>query len=87
MVTPINLPRMTNEVHVQFHESVLTLLERISLDTLGLLPFGSMYKEALGNEREALLIVRKSEFTVLNAIIKRFKDILAQQFGRRTANK
>ena len=77
----ISLTRMTNEVHVQFHVSVETLMERLDLPALGLEPLGGLYKQALANEQEALLIVTKSEQTALIAEQDRARDAIFRGFS------
>jgi hypothetical protein len=59
----ISLARMTNELHVQFHESVLTLIERITAAILGIDALYTLYKSAFTEESDALLIITRSEFT------------------------
>ena len=77
----ISLTRMTNEVHVQFHVSVSTFMERLDLTALGLEPLGSLYRQALANEQEALLIVTKSEQTALIAAQDRTRDAIFRGFS------
>ena len=55
--------RMKNETHFQFHENTNALIEKYGAEELGILPFYVPYHSALGNEREALLIIMKSEFS------------------------
>ena len=59
----INITRMTNELHVQFHKSVLTLIERVTVNALEIDTIYVPYKQAFENESEALLIIRKSDLT------------------------
>ena len=77
----ISLTRMTNEVHVQFHVSVAALLERLDLPILGLEPLSSLYKQALANEQEALMIITKSELTALISAQDRARDAIFRGFS------
>ena len=82
MIIDIRLSRMKNEVHVQFHESVNSLMIKAGAETLAILAFYALYKKALENELESLNIVRKSELTaqiseqdcVRDAIFRGFSD-------------
>ena len=62
-VTSISLVRMKNEVHVQFHESVISLIVRVNSETYGFALLYALYKQAFDNETESLNIIRKSELT------------------------
>ena len=62
-ITTINLARMINEVHAQFHESVKSLIERVTPEVLTIEDLYELYLQALSNEMEALLFIRKSENT------------------------
>jgi len=75
-IIKINLARMTNEVHVQFHESILTLLERIAPQALGAETLFELYRPAFNNEVEALLIIRKSELTAKISEQDRTRDAI-----------
>jgi len=75
-IISISLTRMTNEVHVQFHVSVATLMERLDLPTMGLEPLCNLYKQTLANEQEALLIITKSERTTLISVQDRVRDAI-----------
>ena len=63
-VPSITESRMKNETHVRFHETTHVLIEKFDAEQLGILPFYVPYYRALGNEREALLLITKSEFSV-----------------------
>ena len=73
-IIAINLTRMTNELHAQFHENVLVLIERATAVALGIVSKCTSYKQALENELKALLIIRKSELTAKIAEQDRVRD-------------
>ena len=59
----INTARMANELHAQFSKSVLTLIEKMTAVALGIVSTYALYKQAIENELEALLLIRKSKLT------------------------
>ena len=77
----INLARMVNEIHVQYHEVVRTFLERINLLELGLKPLFDLYLSAFNNEQEALLLIRKSELTARVSEQDRARDAIYRGFS------
>jgi hypothetical protein len=54
---------MRNEVHVEFHETVHTLIGTTTPAALNIVPQYSVYTTAYGKEVSLLDIVRKSEYT------------------------
>ena len=76
---PINVARMTNEVHAQFHESVLALLERSTPDEIKSLCV--MYRQAFDSEADALLIITKSELTAQISEQDRVRDSIFRGFS------
>ena len=87
VITGISLSRMKNEVHVQFNESVNSLLLETGIDTLNIEPLYALYRKALDNELDALDIIRKSELTaqimeqdhLRDSIFRGFSDIIKGQ--------
>jgi len=79
-ITDIALARMTNEVHVQFHESVMTLIEQ-TLVVKEMTALHSLYTTAFENEKAALLIIKKSEFTEQIAEQDRVRDAIFRGFS------
>ena len=59
----ISLVRLKNETHVQFHESVITLIEKVKPEQIDIKALFLLYRQAFNNELETLLIIRKSELT------------------------
>jgi len=80
-ITPINLWRMINEIHVQFHESVKLLLEKYGPEALGVMQLCLLYLQALGNELEALLLISKSETTKQISEQDRVRDLIFRGFS------
>jgi len=62
-ITKISLVRLKNETHVQFHESVNTLIGKTTATELKIDALYALYRSAFENELEALDIIRKSELT------------------------
>jgi len=79
--TQINLRRMVNEVHAQFHESVKTLIEKYGPEALNILQLCLLYFQAFGNELEALLIIMKSEKTEHISEQDRVRDFIFRGFS------
>ena len=80
-IIAINLTRPKNELHVQFHESVITLIQNTGVESL---PFGELfarYKSAFGNESEALLLITKSELTAQISEQDRLRDSIFRGFS------
>ena len=80
-ITPINLSRLKNEQHAQFHESVHTLIEKVTPDTLGIAAFQPLYRKAFNNELEALAIIVKSELTAQISEQDRVRDQIFRGFS------
>jgi hypothetical protein len=76
----INLARMSNKVHVQFHESVITLLERITPQALSAETIHALYRAAFDIETAALLIITRSEITAQIAAQDRERDNIFRGF-------
>ena len=79
--TQINLGRMVNEVHAQFHESVKALIEKYGPEALNIVQLYLLYLQALSNELEALLIIRKSEMTEQISEQDRVRDFIFRGFS------
>ena len=77
----IRLSRMINEIHVQFHESVLTLLERVTSQALRVEPMHLLYRGAFDREQEALMVIRKSEKTAKILEQDRTRDSIFRGFS------
>jgi hypothetical protein len=80
-IQSITLTRMTNEVHVQFHESVTALVEQITPEALEIVPLHGLYRKAFDDETEALLIITKSEKTAQIAEQDRVRDSIFRGFS------
>ena len=80
-VPSISLNRMKNETHVQFHENNNALIIRFDAEQLGILSFYAPYQGALGNEREALLLITKSELSPLIAEKDRERGSVYRSFS------
>ena len=80
-IVSITLSRMTNEVHAQFHESVSTLIERVTPQTLKIEPLYEIYRSLLRNELEALSIITKSELTAQISEQDRVRDSIFRGFS------
>ena len=78
-ITNITVGHMTNEVHVQFHTSVMMLVERLAPKFP--VALHEQYKKALDNEKEALLIITKSEMTVQIADQDKVRDDVFRGFS------
>ena len=63
LINRVYLRKFRNEPHVQFHASVATLITILSTDVLPFAEMFNLYKLALGNEKKALLIITKSQYT------------------------
>ena len=59
----ITFSRMKNETHTQFHENTNALVEKFDPARLGITSLYQPYYDALCNEREALLLITKSELS------------------------
>ena len=80
-IPEINLARLKNEVHVQFHETILSLINKKGAANL---PFEKMvtpYKKAFDYETEALLIIMKSETTAKISEQDRVRDSIYRGFS------
>jgi len=62
-IPSITFSRMKNETHVQFHDNMSAFVDKYDAEQLGILQLYVPYYRALGNEREALLIITKSELS------------------------
>ena len=80
MITTINFSRLKNEQHAQFHESVLSLVERATPQALGIEPLYALYRQAFDNESEALSIIVKSELTAQISEQDRVRDQIFRGF-------
>jgi hypothetical protein len=63
VIVKIDYSRLRNEVHVELHGTVNTLIVRISPDTLGIRKQYDAYKPAFDEEVSLLDIVKKSGYT------------------------
>ena len=79
MITNITVAHMTNEVHVQFHSSVMMLMDRLAPKFA--VALHEQYKKALDNEKEALLIIKKSELTAQIAEQDKLRDDIFRGFS------
>ena len=77
----INLSRPKNEQHVQFHESVITLITKTGIENIPFKPLFELYKTAFDNESEALLIITKSELTAQISEQDRVRDAIFRGFS------
>ena len=80
-MTDIRLSRMKNEVHVQFHESVNSLIVKAGAETYSFALLYALYKQAFDNETEALNIIRKSELTAQISEHDRVRDAIYRGFS------
>ena len=80
-MTDIRLSRMKNEVHVQFHESVNSLIVKAGAETYSFALLYALYKQAFDNETEALNIIRKSELTAQISEQDRVRDAIYRGFS------
>ena len=80
-ITSITLTRLKNEQHAQFHESVRTLLEKVTSETLGIVALFALYLQAFRNELEALAIIVKSELTAQISEQDRIRDSIFRGFS------
>jgi hypothetical protein len=78
-VTNITMAHMNNETHVQFHESVRMLMERWGEKLT--IPLFGQYDKSLNDEKEALLIIKKSEITADIADKDRSRDGVFRGFS------
>jgi hypothetical protein len=63
IITRINLNQLKNETHVQFNESIHSVLVKNDPQALGIAPLYALYKAAFDKELSALDFIRKSEFS------------------------
>ena len=77
----ITLTRMTNEVHVQFHENVVTLVKKITPEALGIVSLCDLYLKAFDSETQVLLIITKSELTAQISEQDRMRDGIFRGFS------
>ena len=80
-IVPINIARLKNELHAQFHENVLILVEKSTAAALEIEIKYAAYKKALENELQALLIIRKSELTAKIAEQDHIRDGVFRGFS------
>ncbi|MDR0603096.1 MAG: DUF6261 family protein [Bacteroidales bacterium] len=59
----IELKKMRNETHTEFHEEVNHILVKYNAEISGITPLYSHYQIVLDHERESLDIIRKSSIT------------------------
>jgi hypothetical protein len=76
----ISLVRMTNEVHVQFHQSAGTILNNVSPAALTADRLAELYRAAINSEAAALLVIKKSEVTGLIAEQDKRRDDIFRGF-------
>ena len=81
VVTGISLSRMKNEVHVQFNESINSLILKTGIEALEIEPFYALYRKSLDNELEALDFIRKSELTAQISEQDRVRDAIFRGFS------
>ena len=77
----INLSRQKNEVHAQFHETVVMLIENVTPSALGIEALYQFYRPAFNNELDALDIITKSEFTEQISEQDRVRDSIFRGFS------
>ena len=75
------LSRLPNEQHAQIHESVHTLIDKVTPEALGITPLHTLYRQAFGNELESLDFIRKSERTVHISEQDRVRDSIFRGFS------
>jgi len=75
---------MKNETHVQFHESVITAIETVIPELLGIASFFPLYRSAFDKELETLLVIRKSELTAQISEQDRVRDDIVKGFSAMT---
>ena len=80
-ILSISLARLQNEPHAQIHESIFTLMDRVSPSVLGITAFFPLYRQAFDNELEALNYIRKSEKTALISEQDRVRDLIFRGFS------
>jgi len=80
-ILSITLTRMNNEVHTQFHESVITLIEQTSPQALGIEALHERYRSAFDEQASALLVINKSETTALIAQQDAARDAIFRGFS------
>ena len=59
----ISLTKLNNELHSQFHTLIIMLFLRLNPTILGFFPLFKRYENANENEKEALDLIRKNDFT------------------------
>ncbi len=62
-IESLNLQRLRNEEHFQFHTETTDLVDKYQPETLGIGMFFPFYRESLNQEKQALTKTGKSEFT------------------------
>ena len=80
-ITGITFSRMKNEVHVQFFESVNSLILKVGAATLAIELLYALFKQALDNEMESLNIIRKSDMTAKISEQDRVRDAIYRGFS------
>jgi len=80
-IISITLTRLKNEQHAQFHESVHTLFQRVTPETLGIVAIYALYLQAFKNELESLSLIVKSELTVQISEQDRVRDGIFRGFS------
>ena len=77
----ITLTRMGNEVHTQFHESVLTAVEQATPQALAIEALHTLYRRAFDEQAAALLIITRSETTALISQQDAVRDSIFRGFS------
>ena len=62
-VRTINLQRLKNPAHAEFHENIKITVEKTGAEALGISESYDLYIQAFNNELECLNIIRKSDIT------------------------
>jgi len=81
VITTINFLRLKNEQHVKSHESVLSPVEHVTPQTLGIEPLYSLYRQAFDSESEAMSIIIKNELTAQISEQDRVRDQIFRGFS------
>ena len=77
----ITLTRMTNEVHTQFYESAVALIEKTTPSALAIEALHLLYRRAFDEQASALLIIIRSETTTLIARQDAVRDSIFRGFS------
>ncbi len=80
-ITTINLSRLRNNEHAQFNTSVITEIEAIGAEILGISKLMSPYKIALKNEQIAIDVEEGSRHTLTIEQTDAWRDEIYRSFG------